>query len=155
MRYQSRMDGGESLFGWLVFKQAVAGTRKFFGSKTRDVVLAFLALVVGFGVYWYFRGLPVAIDQLLSILMFTTVPFTLFVMSVFIWNLWLAPAALLYESRDHHTPSGAGKVDWHPWIDMESYTARQMALILAKDDPASARMSSRAVGYFQGIKRQC
>jgi hypothetical protein len=50
-----------------------------------------------------------------------------------------------------HPPSNV--VNWRPWISMESYTAHELALIIAKADPASMRLSSEAIGYLRGLKR--
>lgn len=49
-------------------------------------------------------------------------------------------------------PYNSVSVDWRPWIDREGYTARQLALILAKDDPTSVRMGSKAISCLDGLK---
>lgn len=150
------MDEDESSFGSLVFGHAVSETWKFFKSAPRDIAMVVLSIVIGFGAFWYLKGLPVALDQLLSVLLFTTLPFTMFVVSVFLWNMWLAPAALSYE---HYRRGGApqlplatGKIDWAPWRLRQEYTLSEFARILARLDPTSSDSDANSRTYFELLK---
>jgi hypothetical protein len=141
------MSGTEQpTFSSLVFGKAISETRQFFGSKPRDLALATVSIATGFGLYWYFQGWPVAMEQFASVAAFTLAPLGLVLLAVFFWNLWLAPAALAYEAAKaistHQSieeirleTSMYESVNWAIWKQRSSYRITEFASILAEIDP--------------------
>ncbi|MDE2166108.1 MAG: hypothetical protein KGJ66_07200 [Alphaproteobacteria bacterium] len=80
----------EPSLGRLVFSVAVRNTCQAFGSTRRDFLVGVICVSFGFCSYWYFKGLPVAMEQAVSVAAFTFGPLGIVVAIVFLWNLFLA-----------------------------------------------------------------
>jgi hypothetical protein len=159
-------DDQEPSFGWLVLRKAVADTKEFFGSTTRDVAMGAFLAVLGFANYWRRYGLPAVRDEFLSAFYSTFEPLLIVVAMVFVWHLWLAPAAIAYEaartafkqrnttSKQPPQPKTQPPVKWAIWKQMERYKAQEFAAILAKNDPASSMSSTEQEAFLRLIIEQ-
>lgn len=88
----------EKSFGRLVLARAWFAAWAFFESKTKDAVLFVSFLVVGGVAYYCLFGLPATKDQIVPVLIFTVGPMVALWLLLFVWHLWLAPAALAYQA---------------------------------------------------------
>jgi len=83
---------------------------------------------------------------------------------LFVWHLWLAPAALAYEAiKAIPPPSPPEKparavpekkdppINWIVWKQMPSYTLKEFAAILAKDEPSSMKTPYEQAAFFKLI----
>lgn len=80
---------------------------------------------------------------------------------LFLWHLWLAPYELALEAirkaarppleSFQRTPAqpAAKPVNWMIWKQMEQYTLKQFAAILAKDDPIAMTASHEQRAYLE------
>ena len=146
-------------FGRLVVGKALSGTKRAFESLLRDVVIGVLSAAFGFGAYWRIFGLPEAMSETLSFILFGFGPLGFIVTAVFFWNLWLAPAELAYQAAlargeviavASAIPAAKHKeINWAPWRKMPTYTIMQFAKVLAQDDPASGTQSTEASAFRQ------
>ncbi len=78
-------------------------------------------------------------------------PLGVFTVIVFLWNLWLAPAALAYEAVRGRIPQAGTTVEIRPpapdhsiWKRRDSYSIREFAALLDDIDPSSGQFTNRA-----------
>lgn len=128
-------------FGKLVFGKTITNTKRFFASILRDVLLGVACLFIGFGLFWYLRGLPNAMEQALSVIAFTLAPLGALVIVVFFWNLWLAPCELAYQALEQKAKlSGHASYstpNYDVWKQRHVYTISEFASLLDNSDPES------------------
>lgn len=140
-------------FGHLVIGRTISESFKVFASRRTDVLLAVLSLAVGFGVRCRTEGWKAAMTDFWPTLETSAVVFVIFFISVVVWNLWLAPAALAYEvarerpvAPSRSVPSTKQErppIDWGVWKRRAKYEAFELAAILAKEDPIRFEASTK------------
>jgi len=84
-------------FGRKVGRRAWVSAWLFFDAKPKHAA-TFVVLFIGGGIaYYWLYGLPAAWEQAVVILIFTVGPIVALWCLLFLWQMWLAPAALVYE----------------------------------------------------------
>lgn len=143
-------------FGKLVFGRTITNTRKFFASILRDIVLGTACLFIGSGLFWYFRGLPNAMEQAVSVVAFTLAPFGALLVAVFFWNLWLAPCELAYQAMEQkwrmNGPALCAAPNWAIWKHREAYTISEFAALLNNSDPESRSFPPSRYAYVKLLR---
>ena len=137
----------QSSFSRLVFNKALANTLGLFGSKLWDAGYLLLSLVIGASIYWLVWGLPGAMNEVISIAVFSFAPLGIFVASIFLWHLLLAPAELVYDAKQVNldTPGMSlpeaivQPVNWDIWKQRSKYSVNEFAGIFANCDPLDHR----------------
>src|ERR1051325_830687 len=133
-------------FSRQVFGYAVSHTRRALASKTRDAAWALPLALLGFAIYYFRFGWPAMSHQFVDALYTTIAPIIIAVAGVFLWHLWLAPAALAYEAARAARPTVAPtvaqqqsprpqQINWAIWKRLQRYRLTDFASILAKRDP--------------------
>jgi hypothetical protein len=151
---------GDPSFPRLVFLKALKNTVAVFRSRLRDAAYVFLSLVTGGAIYYAIWGLPRAMSEALPIVIFSFAPLGIFVFCVFLWHLAIAPAELLYETIKESTPVPSSApaasparvkpaVMWSIWKQMDDYTLKQFAAILARDDPIDMSYPHDQAAYLK------
>jgi hypothetical protein len=152
----------EPSFGRLVVYRAWFAAWQFFESKLRDAILFAGTLFVGGVAYYLLYGLPATEEQIVPVLIFTVGPIVGLWLLLFIWHLWLAPSALIYEAaRKAALTSGPPAnlpaptkapppdVNWAIWKQRNSYNLNEFAGLLAKDDPSHDPSTPQARSFLR------
>lgn len=133
-------------FGRLVFGKAVSDTIGFLRYTTRDLILGAVTLALGAGLAYVFVGKADTMKELVFVAAFTFAPAGIVLISVFVWHLWLAPAALAYEAFQKTIPEPRPNIasrlpgpkpstNWAAWKARATYTLAEFGAILAREDP--------------------
>jgi hypothetical protein len=143
-------------FGVLVFWKTFENTKRFFASIRHDILLSVVCLSIGFGLFWYFRGMPNAMEQAVSAIAFTLAPFVVLLIAVFLWNLWLAPCELAYKAVQQkpeiNDPVSCVPPNWAIWKQREAYTISEFAALLNNSDPGSRNFPPSKYAYVKLLK---
>lgn len=99
---------GEPSFSRLVFGKAVSDTARFLAYTKRDLIFGVITVALGAGLAWYFVGKADTMKEMVFFAAFTVAPAGIVMIAVFIWHLWLAPAALAYEVYKGGSASAVG-----------------------------------------------
>ena len=139
-------------FGALVFRKTFENTKKFFASIRRDTILSVVCLSIGFSLFWYFRGMPNAMEQAVSAIAFTVAPLCVLFIAMFLWNLWLAPCELAYKAIQINDPVSCVPPNWAIWKQREAYTISEFAALLNNSDPGSRNFPPTKYAYVKLLK---
>src|SRR5438552_2885117 len=155
------MAGGEPSFSKQVLSRAWFAAWQFFESKTRDAILFVFLFGSGAVAYYQLFGWPATKEQVVPVLIFTVGPIVGLWVLLFLWHMWLAPAALAYEAAKETAQARneaalprrvaarqEKPVNWLPWKQMDHYTIRDFAAILSKEDPVSIGSSHEKQAWF-------
>jgi len=151
-------------FGARVVKRAWKGTLETFETTARAIVLALALAAVALLAQLYRGGFEAVKADLLQTLWQTALPVGAVGLCIFLWNIWLAPFALIYEATANVTNSGARsttpsspikQINWAPWKHRARYTVIEFAQILAKSDPASQTLNGEAISFASLLKEEC
>jgi len=148
----------EPSFGWLVFGKAISDTVQFLRYTARDIALGAISLLLGGVLAYLFVGKADTVREFVFIGAFTFAPAGIVMFAVFLWHLWLAPAALAYEAvkvaslrtvSDVPFKIPERKINWSIWKKLDTFTVAEMASILAKRDPAAGSSSNEEYSFKQ------
>jgi hypothetical protein len=80
---------------------------------------------------------------------------------LFIFHLWLAPSALIYEAakslsagRAPTPPPPTKPINWLVWRQRQRYEVQEFAAILARNDPVSALLPNEQASFQKLILEQ-
>ncbi|GAA0546203.1 hypothetical protein FHS83_000725 [Rhizomicrobium palustre] len=148
-------------FGRSVLGKAFSDTKLFFRYTMRDAILAITTLALGVWFAYTFIGKTDTVKEIAFMAAFTFAPLFIVALTIFIWHLWLAPAAITYEAMksvqqaiDGANIASAAKehsINWAPWKYRSKFTIYEFAKILAKTDPASQAMSMEGSAFARLI----
>ena len=132
-----------SSFSRAVFGRAVADTWQFFEYKPRDFILFLVTLLLGAACAYVFIGKLETKNELVLSGAFTLAPSAIVIAAVFLWHLWLAPAAVAYDAAMAALAEVAASkiapppepVNWAIWKKRSYYTVAEFSAILANQDP--------------------
>jgi hypothetical protein len=136
-------------FSWLVLKRAWFGALGFFESWQRDLVAFFFSFGIGEAIFYRTHGWPATWSDGMDNLIHLVTPVVVLWVLLFVWHLWLAPAALAYEAARQSVTHPKSKkfsdnigttppkpeVNWAIWKQRSNYRLTELASILAKIDP--------------------
>lgn len=156
--------GQEPLFHWLVARKAWFAAWRFFEKKPRDAILFLVFIAAGGFVYYKLYGLPATKEQIVPVLIFTVGPIVALWVAIFIWHLWLAPFAILYEEFRANSimqpsdkpliPAKLAPINWAIWKQRSEYSIYEFAKILSRTDPGSQSMSTEGSSYARLLSEE-
>ncbi len=155
------MDDGKNTpsFERQVLARAWFGAWAFFESWRRDIGVFVFSLVVGGWAFWKVHGWHAAWSDAMDVLIHVAAPAVILWLLLFVWHVWLAPSAIVYEElRKAQTAapiekagSGQKPTNWGIWRQMDFWTIKQFSAILARDDPALTKMGTEQSAFFRLI----
>lgn len=80
-----------------ILRRAIGDTTHFFGWNLRSLSIPIL-FFTGTGVHLWRFGLDAVIDQFQTTLSYGLIPTAAFAALLFMWNVWLAPSRMLFET---------------------------------------------------------
>jgi hypothetical protein len=126
-------------FTKLVLSRAYENTKRALGNPRRDLIIGIFLAVIGSLYYWYTKGLPVAMEQLVTAAVYTFGSLGIIVTIVFLWHLCLAPFELTFgeivaarsEIAARATPAvrPALPPNWAIWKQRDAYTISEFAAL--------------------------
>lgn len=141
-------------FTGLVIGYAVSHTFRIFRSKIYDALYVLFSCIVGVPLFIWLWGMPDAVREGAALILFAFAPLGVFTASVFIWHLWLAPAALAYEGASSVFVSMRPQIqsemrpappDYHTWKQYELWSTDAFACLLDDIDPAGTGRTRRSI----------
>ena len=128
-----------------VIHKSTIDTLAVFGRGWKNIILAFLLLIVGIVLGFLFLGYERAMDELRILALYTFGPIGMVVSVVFLWNLWLAPYRLMEDKFDEfasnvHSLGTVAKVpeapDLERWKRVTSLKLYQVAELCGGVSPS-------------------
>jgi hypothetical protein len=151
--------GGHLLVGWLW-----RGTLDTFGATWRAILLAIALALASLGVQWGHNGWDAMKADFWQTLWQTAMPIGIVGFGILLWNLWLAPAALAFETAQRaiaalaqSAPPPAAPREPEPLINhmalrnQAKWTTLDLAKILAVKDESGQNFVSAAMAWQQTI----
>jgi hypothetical protein len=149
-------------FTKLVLGRALLHTYQVFKSKILDAIYVLVSCLVGAPLFIWLWGMPDAMKETIGLIGFAFAPLGVFTAIVFVWQLWLAPAALAYEAASARAETESAPanqqrgrlpakppINWQPWRFRTKYSLYEFAKILSKSDPASQSLSTEGSSYLR------
>jgi len=161
----------EPSFGKLVGLRAWWAAWKFFEDVRHDIALGAIAIFLAAYQQYTSHGLSVSLRGAGEAVVAFLLPFVIVWLLLFIWHLWLAPAALAYEAMRKAAHDAATviaqrasapakgvreppKVNWAVWRLMDSYTLKEFSSILVKRDPKAGGNTNEEYSFQQLVGAQ-
>jgi hypothetical protein len=149
-------------FEWQVISRAWFSAWQFFESWRRDIGVFVFSFVVGEWLFFRVHGWPDTWKDAMDNLIHIVAPAVAIWILLFVWHLWLAPSALVYEAfrkaYSERRPDIASRlpgptlpppINWAPWKVRGEYSLYEFAKILAKTDPAAQAMNTEGSAFIR------
>lgn len=160
----------EKTFGQVVLGRAWWSSWRFFEDVWNDLRVGAVAILLTIYQHYQAHGFSVSLEDGWSAVVTFLIPFVAVWALLFVWHLWLAPAALAYEAAKEASEAAKARptppaqrnnepqapthkpINWSIWKQMDTYSVRQFAAILANEDPASGISSTETSAFLKIIR---
>lgn len=145
---------------WSIFKRALRDTSAYMGVTWQSVVpIAYF--IVGTFIHFIRFGMDEIVNEWQIFISYVVGPVIIFAITLFIWNLALAPFRILYESRIGEGGAAvANKVEqlktisnFSAWDNVDVFSLWQAACLWAEKAPTWPLANDDEVAYFTMLRQ--